>query len=99
MIRYNLSGTWRTVKNVYVRVSGAWRTVGQISVRTGGSWRGVWSYEWNVGGWSDCSAPCGQSIMVLPNCPNFSPFSVISAMPTRRLQPSEPLRRHSVFSF
>lgn len=59
MIRYNLSGTWRTVKNVYVRVSGAWRTVGQISVRTGGSWRGVWSYEWNVGGWSDCSVPCG----------------------------------------
>ena len=37
MIRYNLSGTWRTVKNVYVRVSGAWRTVGQISVLTGGS--------------------------------------------------------------
>ena len=59
MIRYNLSGTWRTVKNVYARVSGTWRTVGQVSVRTGGAWRNVWSYSWNVGGWNECSAPCG----------------------------------------
>ena len=59
MIRYNLSGTWRTVKNVYARVSGTWRTVGQVSVRTGGAWRNVWSYAWNTGSWGTCSASCG----------------------------------------
>ncbi len=59
MIRYNLSGTWRTVKNVYARVSGTWRTVGQVSVKTGGVWRNVWSYSWKAGQWSDCSVSCG----------------------------------------
>ena len=59
MIGYNLAGTWRTVRRVYVRVSGTWHEVEQIAVRTGGVWRNVWSYAWSTGEWSECSATCG----------------------------------------
>ena len=59
MIKYNLSGTWRTIKNVYTNVNGSWKTAGQISVKVNGAWHNIWSYNWNIGGWGNCSVSCG----------------------------------------
>lgn len=59
MLNYNLSGTWKTIKAVQVKVSGAWKNVGQIYVKVSGVWKTVWSYSWNTGSWGDCSVDCG----------------------------------------
>ena len=60
MIKYNLSGTWKTVKTVQANVSGTWKTVGQIYVNVSGTWKSIWSYSWSTGSWGSCSATCGN---------------------------------------
>ena len=62
MIKYNLSGTWHTIKNVYTNINGSWKTVGQISVNVNGTWHNIWSYGWKTGGWGNCSTSCGGGI-------------------------------------
>ena len=59
MIKYNLSGTWHTIKNVYTKVNGTWKTVGQISIKVNNTWHKIWSYSWKTGNWGNCSASCG----------------------------------------
>nr|DAQ55552.1 MAG TPA: properdin [Caudoviricetes sp.] len=54
----NVSNSWKNIKNVYTKVSSSWKNCIQIYVRTS-SWVPIWSYNWFVGGWSQCSATCG----------------------------------------
>lgn len=45
MIKYNLSGTWKTIGQIYTNVNGTWKP--------------MWSYQWKTGNWGDCSVECG----------------------------------------
>ena len=53
----NISNSWKNIKNVYTKVSSSWKNCIQIYIRTS-SWVPIWSYNWFVGGWSQCSATC-----------------------------------------
>lgn len=54
-----ISGSWRQIQNTYVKVSGTWRKVRNIYTRVNGVWKPAYSYSWNIGAWSACSASCG----------------------------------------
>lgn len=43
----------------HVRVSGSWKRVKNIYVRMANSWRPVWAYSWTVGSFGGCSVSCG----------------------------------------
>lgn len=56
-----LAGIWKNT-TAHVKVGGAWKQVSQLYVKNGGTWKPLWSYSWNIGGWSSCSASCGGGI-------------------------------------
>ena len=43
-----------------VRVNNVWKIVPQIYVKNGDIWKSLYSYNWEVGQWSECSVACGD---------------------------------------
>lgn len=52
------SGSWRNARPA-VKVNGTWKTPVNVYVKQSGAWKPVWTYRWQTGGWSSCSASCG----------------------------------------
>ena len=52
-------GSWKGVQNGYVNVSGTWKTMQNIWIRVASVWKPAWSYAYEYGDWSACSAGCG----------------------------------------
>ena len=59
---YKSASAWRTISQTYANVSSTWRQVPQIYVNINGTWRPIYSFSWEIGGWSECSATCGGGI-------------------------------------
>ena len=57
-LKTKVSGTWKHVR-ASVKVAGAWREVPQMYVRAGGGWKPLYTFSWEAGAWSSCSASCG----------------------------------------
>lgn len=57
-LKTKVSGTWKHVR-ASVKVAGAWREVPQMYVRVGGGWKPLYTFSWEAGAWSSCSASCG----------------------------------------
>ena len=57
-LKTKVSGTWKHVR-ASVNVAGAWREVPQMYVRVGGGWKPLYTFSWEAGAWSSCSASCG----------------------------------------
>lgn len=53
------SGSWRTGHMGWVYVVNTWRKLHNVSVYHGNVWRPVWTYAWELGPWSNCTATCG----------------------------------------
>lgn len=45
--------------SVYQKQSAGWKTVGQVYIKTADGWKPIWSYSWETGSWTTCSASCG----------------------------------------
>lgn len=45
--------------SVHQKASTGWKTVGQVYIKTTTGWKPIWSYAWETGSWSSCSASCG----------------------------------------
>ena len=58
-LRINVSGTWQYLSKAYVKVSNAWQPCVNIHVNINGTWKPLYSYQWNLGTWSNCSVECG----------------------------------------
>lgn len=52
------SGSWRNARPA-VKVNGAWKAPVNVYIKQSGTWKPVWTYSWQTGGWSSCSASCG----------------------------------------
>ena len=57
-LKTKVSGTWKHVR-ASVKVAGTWREVPQMYVRVSGEWRPLYTFSWEAGAWSSCSASCG----------------------------------------
>ena len=57
-LQTKVSGAWKHVR-ASTKVSGAWRDVPQTYVRVSGEWRPLYTFSWETGAWSECSATCG----------------------------------------
>lgn len=57
-VHIKVTGAWRTA-SPHVKVGGAWVRPLHIHVKQGGAWKPLWSYAWQTGTWSACSASCG----------------------------------------
>lgn len=55
----NISNTWKTTKNIYINISSSWKSCKNVYTKVSGTWKPIWSYNWFIGGWSQCSATCG----------------------------------------
>ena len=53
-----VAGAWKHTR-AGVRISGAWKDVPQVYVNVGGTWKALYSFAWETGNWSACSAECG----------------------------------------
>lgn len=45
--------------SIHQKQSTGWKTVSQVYVKTTDGWKPIWSYSWETGNWSECSATCG----------------------------------------
>jgi len=61
-VKFKVNNSWRDLIPK-VRVSGEWKDVVQIWVKVNGTWRKSYTYTWDVGEWSACSEPCGGGVM------------------------------------
>ena len=54
----NVGGTWRHTRAA-AKISGVWKDMPQAYVNVGGAWKNLYSFTWETGNWSACSAECG----------------------------------------
>lgn len=57
-LNVNVGGSWKHVR-LSTKVSGQWREVPQVYVKVSGVWKPLYSFTWETGAWGECSASCG----------------------------------------
>ena len=88
MLYTNVSGTWKQVQNISVNVGGGYKQVPQIYVNVNGTWKPLFSFSWEQGSWSECSAECGggtqqRTVRCKRNDGTYWPDSVCSSVGTK----------------
>ena len=54
----NISGTFKNIKDTFVKVSDSYKTCINIHIKINSVWKPIWSYSWNIRTWGDCSVDC-----------------------------------------
>lgn len=55
---HKISGIWKK-SDSYVRLPATWKEIKNYWVKTAEGWKPIWTYKWETGAWSACTAPCG----------------------------------------
>lgn len=61
-IQVNILQAWKHTVRARTRITGVWRELPQAYVKVNGEWKSLYSFFWESGEWSGCSAGCGGGV-------------------------------------